>query len=131
MDRRGSSLLVTLVALMVVALAVTIYHHHAIGLLRTARASLAIARAREAAGAGLATAAAGFALTGMIPGGAHWTVTIDTVAPGMLLLRSAGSSTLPTAAAVEVAALLNLADSTLGGGALSNSPSAWVVIRPD
>ena len=131
MNRRGSALIVTLVALVSAALALTIFHHHAVGLLRSARASLAAARAREAAGAGLASAASGGALTGSLPGGALWMVSIDTMVPGVRLLRSSGRSTIPSVAALEVAAILDGSDTTAAGGAATTVPSGWIVIRPD
>ena len=131
MKRQGSALLITLVALVSAALALTIFHHHAVGLLQTARASLAASRAREAAGAGLASTAAGGALTGSLPGGALWVVSIDTMVPGMHLLRSTGRSTIPSVAMLEVAAILDATATSQGGGAWPTSPSGWVVIRPD
>ncbi len=131
MDRRGSILLATLVALLVAAIAVATFHRLAVDVLRTARGGLAALRAREAAAAGLHGAAGGLGTSGALSGGASWWATTDTIAPGLLLFRSTGRATVPAAAVLEVAAFGVVPDSSPGAGSPVPTLSGWIEIRHD
>lgn len=126
MNRRGSVLLVVLVALLGAGLALATFHHTALVQLRLARSSLAASRAREAAAAGLVHAHAGLGPTGLLPGGASWAIVVDSVAPGLQMVWSTGQATRPQPARLEVGAMRIVPDSATGA---PPSLSGWTVLR--
>jgi hypothetical protein len=101
----GAALLVVLVTVVVVTLSGALAHRAAMDTLRHARTGLAALRAREAATAGLTSVMAGGPLTGTLPGGASWAVTVLPTAGNDLLLHATGTSSLPYPASAEILAV--------------------------
>ncbi|MFN2316404.1 MAG: hypothetical protein ABR602_06935, partial [Gemmatimonadales bacterium] len=106
---RGSALLLVLIVVVITTLSAALAHRAALDTLRHARTTLAVLRATEAAGAGLASALAGGPLLGTLPGGASWLVTEELPVGGDRILRSVGASATPYLASSEALALVDSA----------------------
>jgi len=128
-DRNGSALVISLVALVSAALAAVLLHLLAVDQLHMARVSLASARAREAAATGLHFGTAGLGAMGTLPGGASWQVVADTIAPGLIIFWSTGQASRPSVARLEVGAIQSSAD-TSSSAATAFQPG-WIVMRYD
>lgn len=98
-----------LVVVVVVTLSGALAHRAALEMHRQARADLAVLRAREAAGAGLASVQQGGPATGALAGGATWAVTSMPTATGDQVLESTGRSAPPAPATAHAMAVLDSA----------------------
>lgn len=103
----GAALPLVLAAVVILTLTVVLVHRAALDVLRQGRTALAVARAREAAGAGLVTARLGGPLAGAVAGGAGWVVTVELVPTGDRVLRSTGTAQAPFAASADIVAVLD------------------------
>lgn len=108
-SERGSALLLVLIVVVITTLSAALAHRAALDTLRQARTSLAVLRATEAAGAGLASAMTKGPLAGTLPGGASWLVIEELPTGGDKLLRSIGTSASPYPANSEALALVDSA----------------------
>lgn len=106
---RGSALLLVLIVVVITTLSAALTHRAALDTLRQARTTLAVLRATEAAGAGLASAMTKGPLAGTLPGGASWLVTEELPLGGDRILRSIGTSASPYPASSEALSLVDSA----------------------